>query len=76
MLLLLLLLQIQEVGKSRNKRMREMFLEFKQPICKFIVDAMHEGQSRNPPAKDCLDIVSEVASVFEFRDVQAFLTVC
>ena len=53
-----------------------MFLEFKQPICKFIVDAMHEGQSRNPPAKDCLDIVSEVASVFEFRDVQAFLTVC
>ena len=36
---------------------------------------MDEIQSLNPSSKVSLDVVSEVASVFEFRDVHSFLKV-
>lgn len=52
-----------------------MFSGFKQPICKFVVDAIDKIQSQNPTGKVSLDIVLEVASVFEFKDVHSFLKV-
>ncbi|XP_022800792.1 serine/threonine-protein kinase ATR-like [Stylophora pistillata] len=65
--------QVQEVAKFQNKQLKDLFAGFKQPICKFVVDAMDEMQNLNPSSKGSLDVVSEVASVFEFRDVHSFL---
>jgi len=55
--------------------MNAVFSEFKLAICKFIVDAVHDLQATNPSTKESLDVVTEVASVFEYRDIQSFLTV-
>ena len=68
-------LQVQEVASFQGKPLKELFSIFKQPICKFVVDAIEEIQSRDPAAKVSLDTVLEVASVFEFKDVQSFLKV-
>ncbi|RMX47129.1 hypothetical protein pdam_00018677 [Pocillopora damicornis] len=64
---------VQEVARFQGKQLKDLFAGFKQPICKFVVDAMDEIQSLNPSSKVSLDVVSEVASVFEFRDVHSFL---
>ena len=40
-----------------------------------MVDAIDRIQSQNPTGKVSLDIVLEVASVFEFKDVHSFLKV-
>lgn len=63
------------MAKFQGKQLKDLFAGFKQPICKFVVDAMDKIQSLNPAAKVSLDVVSEVASVFEFRDVHSFLKV-
>ena len=68
-------LQVQEVASFQGKPLKELFSIFKQPICKFVVDAIDEIQSREPAAKVSLDTVLEVASVFEFKDVHSFLKV-
>ncbi|XP_015779599.1 PREDICTED: serine/threonine-protein kinase ATR-like, partial [Acropora digitifera] len=65
--------QVQEVASFQGKPLKDLFSIFKQPICKFVVDAIEEIQSRDPAAKVSLDTVLEVASVFEFKDVQSFL---
>lgn len=63
------------MARFQGKQLKDLFAGFKQPICKFVVDAMDEIQSLNPSSKVSLDVVSEVASVFEFRDVHSFLKV-
>ena len=63
------------MARFQGKQLKDLFAGFKQPICKFVVDAMDEIQSLNPSSKGSLDVVSEVASVFEFRDVHSFLKV-
>lgn len=63
------------MAKFQGKQLKDLFAGFKQPICKFVVDAIDKIQNRNPAAKVSLDVVSEVASVFEFRDVHSFLKV-
>ena len=55
--------------------MKDLFSRFKQQICNFVVDAVDDTQRQNPTSKVSLDIVSEVAVVFEFRDFQSFLKV-
>lgn len=63
------------MAKFQGKQLKDLFAGFKQSICKFVVDAIDRIQSQNPAAKVSLDVVSEVASVFEFRDVHSFLKV-
>ena len=63
------------MAKFQGKQLKDLFAAFKQSICKFVVDAIDKIQSHNPAAKVSLDVVSEVASVFEFRDVHSFLKV-
>ena len=63
------------MAKFQGKQLKDLFAGFKQSICKFVVDAIDKIQSQNPTAKVSLDVVSEVASVFEFRDVHSFLKV-
>ena len=63
------------MAKFQGKQLKDLFAGFKQSICKFVVDAIDKIQSQNPAAKVSLDVVSEVASVFEFRDVHSFLKV-
>lgn len=59
----------------QGKPLKDLFSEFKQSICKFVVDAIDKIQSQNPTSKVSLDIVLEVASVFEFKDLHSFLKV-
>ncbi|KAK3744393.1 hypothetical protein QZH41_012155, partial [Actinostola sp. cb2023] len=68
------MMMIQEIARCRAKPMNAVFSEFKLAICKFIVDAVHDLQATNPSTKESLDVVTEVASVFEYRDIQSFLT--
>ena len=63
------------MASFQGKPLKELFLDFKQQICKFVVDAIDRIQSQNPNAKVSLDCVLEVASVFEFKDVHSFLKV-
>lgn len=63
------------MAKFQGKQLKDLFAGFKQSICKFVVDAIDKIHSQNPAAKVSLDVVSEVASVFEFRDVHSFLKV-
>lgn len=63
------------MAKFQGKQLKDLFAGFKQSICKFVVDAIDRIQSQSPAAKVSLDVVSEVASVFEFRDVHSFLKV-
>ena len=51
-------------------------MEFKQQICSFLVDAMHEAQVLNQSGKEPQVIITEVATVFKFREMQVFLKVC
>ena len=59
----------------QGKPLKDLFSSFKQEICKFVVDAIDKIQSQNPTAKVSLDIVLEVARVFEFKDDHSFLKV-
>ena len=63
------------MAKFQGRPLKNLFSRFKQPICKFVVDAVDAIQSQDPTAKVPLDVVSEVAIVFEFRDVHSFLKV-
>ncbi|XP_068737355.1 serine/threonine-protein kinase ATR-like isoform X2 [Montipora capricornis] len=65
--------QVQEVASFQGKPIKELFSNFKQPICKFVVDAIDKIQTENPTAEVSFDAVLEVASVFEFKDVHSFL---
>ena len=67
--------QVQEVASFQGKPIKELFSNFKQPICKFVVDAIDKIQTENPTAEVSFDAVLEVASVFEFKDVHSFLKV-
>jgi len=63
------------MAKYQGKPLKDLFSGFKQSICKFVVDAIDKIQSQNPTAKVSFDIVLEIASVFEFKDVHSFLKV-
>lgn len=69
------LTQIREIAHCRGKPMKEVFCDFKQDICKFVVNTIHDIQSSNPSAKKSMDIITEVANVFDYRDMQTFLMV-
>ena len=63
------------MAKFQRKTLKDLFSRFKQQICNFVVDAVDDTQRQNPTSKVPLDILSEVAIVFEFRDVHSFLKV-
>jgi hypothetical protein len=67
--------QIREIAHCRGKQMKDVFCEFKQAICKFAVNTIHDIQSTNPSAKKSMEVITEVANVFDYRDIQTFLMV-
>ncbi|XP_022100883.1 serine/threonine-protein kinase ATR-like [Acanthaster planci] len=65
--------KLQEVASAKDLKISVLFARFKQPICQFLVEALHQSQD-NTTSSGCLHVISEVAHVFEFKDKQAFLS--
>ncbi|XP_038072304.1 serine/threonine-protein kinase ATR-like [Patiria miniata] len=65
--------KLQDVASAKNLKMSVLFAHFKQPICQFLVEALHQSQDETT-SSGCLHVIGEVAQVFEFKDKHTFLT--
>ncbi|XP_013417435.1 serine/threonine-protein kinase ATR-like isoform X2 [Lingula anatina] len=66
--------QIQMVAKYKKTKLQALFIQFRLHICKeFLVEALHESMSTLQDTKKPYEILTEVASVFEFPDVKTFI---
>ncbi|XP_033634079.1 serine/threonine-protein kinase ATR-like [Asterias rubens] len=65
--------KIQDVALAKQLKMSALFTRFKQPICQFLVEALHLSEENTTSAR-CLHVMSEVAHVFEFKDKETFLS--
>ena len=69
-------LQLREVARVKGVSLQSLFQRFKKPISEFMMEVLHKVQSTpGPGMKTTLDIVTETANAFQFRDVKAFLEV-
>nr|XP_033814332.1 serine/threonine-protein kinase ATR isoform X1 [Geotrypetes seraphini] len=82
--------EIRSLAAAKAIRLQTFFSQYKKPICQFLVESLHArqaGLSSTPSqnkemqkreAAHCrevaLDVLSEVASVFDFPDLNRFLT--
>ncbi|CAM1327849.1 ATR (predicted) [Pycnogonum litorale] len=62
---------ILSVTKVHNFTMASLFEEYEEPICKFLLEGMHEDSDSN--SSQSLEFAYEFASFFEFTSVQACL---
>ncbi|XP_032809792.1 serine/threonine-protein kinase ATR [Petromyzon marinus] len=71
--------QIRQLASVRGISPQALFSQFKKPICQFLAKSMHDSQqtaSSEPLPEEreaSPDVLSEVASVFDFPDLTHFL---
>ncbi|XP_041465563.1 serine/threonine-protein kinase ATR-like [Lytechinus variegatus] len=74
-------IELHAIAEAKGKTMAAILTQFKQPVCKFLVEAMHDAvQSSSQSQSDlpdqdkdpCLDIITKVANAFGFKELEAF----
>lgn len=64
--------------------MAAILSQFKQPVCKFLVEAMHDAvqswsqnqsETQDQDKDPCLDTITKVANAFGFKDLETFYEV-
>uniref|UniRef100_H3ANL6 Serine/threonine-protein kinase ATR n=1 Tax=Latimeria chalumnae TaxID=7897 RepID=H3ANL6_LATCH len=82
--------EITELAAARSMKLQSFFSQYKKPICQFLVESLHSSQiALNSPSGQsdemrqqevahrrevALDILTEIAHVFDFPDLNRFLT--
>ncbi|KAM4694360.1 serine/threonine-protein kinase ATR [Discoglossus pictus] len=82
--------EIRTLASAKSMRLQDFFSQYKKPICQFLVESLHSSQRvlTNTPGQSsetqkqeaahhrevALDILSEIANVFDFPDLNRFLT--
>ncbi|XP_077862957.1 serine/threonine-protein kinase atr-like, partial [Saccoglossus kowalevskii] len=64
--------EIQAVARYKSLKLSDLFNLYKQQICKFVVDSVHEQPSGGN--KEIITVFTEVSKVFEFKTYRVFLS--
>ncbi|XP_064607735.1 serine/threonine-protein kinase ATR-like [Liolophura sinensis] len=67
-------LLLQELAKSKDMKMQTLFMRFRQPVCQFLANAMHDAQE-DSRGKGAQHILQEVTNVLDFPDLKSFIQV-
>ncbi|XP_072266233.1 serine/threonine-protein kinase ATR [Pyxicephalus adspersus] len=82
--------EIRSLAAAKSVRLQDFFSQYKKAVCKFLVESLHSqtllnstpGSSNSETQKQeaarhreaALDVLSEIANVFDFPDLNRFLT--
>ncbi|XP_030832739.1 serine/threonine-protein kinase ATR-like [Strongylocentrotus purpuratus] len=74
-------IELHAIAEAKGQTMAAILSQFKQPVCKFLVEAMHDAvqswsqnqsETQDQDKDPCLETITKVSNAFGFKDLETF----